>query len=70
MRLLSVAAAAQRLGVSRRTVQRAIDDGRLSAYPVEGPDGSLAAYVVSEEQLRGYRAAEGKVGRPRGGKAR
>lgn len=70
MKLLSLAAVAARLGVSRQAVRMAIHAGRLAAYEVEGPGGSLAAYVVSEDQLRSYRAPEGNVGRPRGGRGK
>lgn len=61
--LLNVAATAQRLGVSVRTVRNAIAAGRLRAVRIVGPEGDVTGYGIEPSELAGYEAPA--RGRPR-----
>lgn len=52
--LLSIPAAAERLGISQNAARQAMLDGRLAARPVVDSEGRPVAYAVEEAALAGY----------------
>ena len=62
---ISIAAAAARLEVSRRTVERLIEDGRLTGYWIEGARGRTAAAILWRADVQRLREALERVRRPR-----
>lgn len=62
---LAIAGAAEHLAVSRRTVERMIEDGRLTGYWIEGARDRTAAAMLWRADVERLREALKRVRRPR-----